>query len=551
MRPPPVVPGYSAKGDSYDRSSRRRPEKKQAPATSDEVPPHLVVFPPAPPYLPSPPSSASSCDEWVYDRNDLYQPEIELTEREAELFGSPSSDTPGHEFEYRPNRIEARVFDPEVDHPSGFATSLHTLRKERVSLPPALAPPLFHIKEEPITSSAVTPSAPVEASSEDSEFTTSWEDEPDVEEEEAEASILAERFWRADVEASLTTATVDGVVLPRYLPRVGSASAPSPSAFTVASGEAGLLGEEEDSKAEESDSGTLDLGESDGDIRDSSKTLLTVMNADPQPIMRGDLIASWERSLPDSDSLRPVAQEMVLAQRSLLQAATELHERVAEGFDQDVVRKKLKVLQQASVALSGSVVSFSANVSLEVEQLSGRLEASEKENVSLASRLTELEAQFSAMESSRVQHDQEILKKVDTINDLLGQIGTPAPSAAAASGEVSPTHEDRLKKLEETARAWPQIAAKMNDRLGQLEQSSSVVQSSALPPATPSATLEGEMQDGIASGSATASPAAGGEDNLPSEPDSEEDPSGSSQVESLERCSRSPGFTRPNRPDDR
>ncbi|CAK4197316.1 unnamed protein product, partial [Aphanomyces euteiches] len=163
------------------------------------------------------------------------------------------------------------------------------------------------------------------------------------------------RFWRADVEASLTTATVDGVVLPRYLPRVGSASAPSPSAFTVASGEAGLLGEEEDSKAEESDSGTLDLGESDGDIRDSSKTLLTVMNADPQPIMRGDLIASWERSLPDSDSLRPVAQEMVLAQRSLLQAATELHERVAEGFDQDVVRKKLKVLQQASVALSGSV----------------------------------------------------------------------------------------------------------------------------------------------------------------------------------------------------
>ncbi|CAK4502074.1 unnamed protein product, partial [Aphanomyces euteiches] len=113
------------------------------------------------------------------------------------------------------------------------------------------------------------------------------------------------------------------------------------------------------------------------------------------------------------------------------------------------------------------------------------------------------------MESSRVQHDQEILKKVDTINDLLGQIGTPAPSAAAASGEVSPTHEDRLKKLEETARAWPQIAAKMNDRLGQLEQSSSVVQSSALPPATPSATLEGEMQDGIASGSATASPAAG------------------------------------------
>ncbi|KAH9146936.1 hypothetical protein AeRB84_007594, partial [Aphanomyces euteiches] len=249
MRPPPVVPGYSAKGDSYDRSSRRRPEKKQAPATSDEVPTHLVVFPPAPPYLPSPASSASSCDEWVYDRNDLYQPAIELTEREAELFGSPSSDIPGHEFEYRPNRIEARVFDPEVDHPSGFATSLHTLRKERASLPPAPAPPLFHIKEEPVTSSA-----PVEASSEDSEFTTSWEDEPDVEEDEAEASILAERFWRADVEASLTTATVDGVVLPRYLPRVGSASAPSTSAVTVASGEAGLLREEEDSKAEESDS---------------------------------------------------------------------------------------------------------------------------------------------------------------------------------------------------------------------------------------------------------------------------------------------------------
>ncbi|KAH9076066.1 hypothetical protein Ae201684P_012556 [Aphanomyces euteiches] len=362
MRPPPVVPGYSAKGDSYDRSSRRRPEKKQAPATSDEVPTHLVVFPPAPPYLPSPASSASSCDEWVYDRNDLYQPAIELTEREAELFGSPSSDIPGHEFEYRPNRIEARVFDPEVDHPSGFATSLHTLRKERASLPPAPAPPLFHIKEEPVTSSA-----PVEASSEDSEFTTSWEDEPDVEEDEAEASILAERFWRADVEASLTTATVDGVVLPRYLPRVGSASAPSTSAVTVASGEAGLLREEEDSKAEESDSGTLDLGESDGDIRDSSKTLPTVMNADPQPIMRGDLMASWERSLPDSNSLRPAAQEMVLAQRTLLQAATELHERVAEGFDQDVVRKKLRILQQASVALSGSVVSFSANVSLEVE----------------------------------------------------------------------------------------------------------------------------------------------------------------------------------------
>ncbi|CAK4651721.1 unnamed protein product, partial [Aphanomyces euteiches] len=529
MRPPPVVPGYSAKGDSYDRSSRRRPEKKQAPATSDEVPPHLVVFPPAPPYLPSPASSASSCDEWVYDRNDLYQPAIELTEREAELFGSPSSDTPGHEFEYRPNQIEARVFDPEVDNHSGFATSLHTLRKMRVSLPSApeaAAPPLFHIKEEPVASSAVTSSAPVEASSEDSEFTTSWEDEPDVEEDEAEASILAERFWRADVEASLTTATVDGVVMPRYLPRVGSASVPSTAAVTVASGEAGFLREEEDSKAEESDSGNLDLGESDGDIRGSSKTLPTVMNADPQPIMRGDLMASWERSLPDSDSLRPAAQEMVLAQRTLLQAATELHERVAEGFDQDVVRKKLRVLQQASVALSGSVVSFSANVSLEVEQLSGRLEASEKENVSLASRLTELEAQFSAVEASRVQHDQEILEKIDTINDLLGEIGTPAPSAAAAPGEVSPTHEDRLRKLEETARAWPQIAAKMNDRLGQLEQSASVVQSSALPPATPSATLEGEMQDGVASGSATASPAAGGEDNLPSEPESEEDPSG-------------------------
>ncbi|CAK4353336.1 unnamed protein product [Aphanomyces euteiches] len=453
MRPPPVVPGYSAKGDSYDRSSRRRPEKKQAPATSDEVPPHLVVFPPAPPYLPSPASSASSCDEWVYDRNDLYQPAIELTERETELFGSPRSDTPGHEFEYRPNRIEARVFDPEVDHPSGFATSLHTLRKERASLPPAPAPPLFHIKEEPVTSSAVTSSAPVEASSEDSEFTTSWEDEPDVEEDEAEASILAERFWRADVEASLTTATVDGVVLPRYLPRVGSASAPSTSAVTVASGEAGLLREEEDSKAEESDSGTLDLGESDGDIRDSSKTLPTVMNAEPHPIMRGDLMASWERSLPDSDSLRPAAQEMVLAPRTLLQAATELHERVAEGFDQDVVRKKLRVLQQASVALSGGVVSFSANISLEVERLSGRLEASEKENVSLASRLTELEAQFSAVDASRVKHDQGILEKIDTINDLLGQIGTPASSAAAAPGEVSPTHEDRLRKLEETARA--------------------------------------------------------------------------------------------------
>ncbi|KAH9110357.1 hypothetical protein LEN26_013775 [Aphanomyces euteiches] len=533
MRPPPVVPGYSAKGDSYDRSSRRRPEKKQAPATSDEVQPHLVVFPPAPPYLPSPASSASSCDEWVYDRNDLYQPAIELTEREAELFGSPSSDTPGHEFEYRPNRIEARVFDPEVDHPNGFATSLHTLRKERVLLPPAPAPPLFHIKEELVASSAVTSSAPVEASSEDSEFTTSWEDEPDVEEDEAEASILAERFWRADVEASLTTATVDGVVLPRYLPRVGSASAPSSSAVTVASGESGLLREEEDSKAEESDSGTLDLGESDGDIRDSSKTLPTVMNADPQPIMRGDLMASWERSLPDSDSLRPAAQEMVLAQRTLLQAATELHERVAEGFDQDVVRKKLRVFQQASVALSGSVVSFSANVSLEVERLSGRLEASEKENVSLASRLTELEAQFSAVEASRVQHDQEILEKIDTINDLLGQIGTPASSAAAAPGEVSPTHEDRLRKLEETARAWPQIAAKMNDRLGQLEQSSSVIPSSALPPAVPSATLEREVQNEVVSGSATASPAAGGEDNLPSEPESEEDPSGSSQVESL------------------
>ncbi|CAK4902670.1 unnamed protein product [Aphanomyces euteiches] len=121
---------------------------------------------------------------------------------------------------------------------------------------------------------------------------------------------------------------------------------------------------------------------------------------------------------------------MVLAQRTLLQAATELHERVAEGFDQDVVRKKLRVLQQASVALSGSVVSFSANVSLEVEQLSGRLEASEKENVSLASRLTELEAQFSAVDASRVKHDQEILEKIDTINDLLGQIGTPASSAA-------------------------------------------------------------------------------------------------------------------------
>ncbi|KAH9079907.1 hypothetical protein Ae201684P_007616 [Aphanomyces euteiches] len=513
MRPPPVVPGYSAKGDSYDRSSRRRPEKKQAPATSDEVPPHLVVFPPAPPYLPSPASSASSCDEWVYDRNDLYQPAIELTEREAELFGSPSSDTPGHEFEYRPNRIEARVFDPEVDHPSGFATSLHTLRKER-----------------PVTSSAVTSSAPVEAYSEDSEFTTSWEDEPDVEEDKAEASILAERFWRADVEASLTTATVDGVVLPRYLPRVGSASAPSTSAVTVASGEAGLLREEEDSKAEESDSGTLDLGESDGDIRDSSKTLPTVMNADPQPIMRGDLMASWERSLPDSDSLHPAAQEMVLAQRTLLQAATELHERVAEGFDQDVVRKKLRVLQQASVALSGSVVSFSANVSLEVERLSGRLEASEKENASLASRLTELEAQFSAVEASR---DQETLEKIDTINDLLGQIGTPASSAAAVPGEVSPTHEDRLRKLEETARAWPQVAAKMNDRLGQLEQSSSVIPSSALPPAVPSATLEREVQNEVVSGSATASPAGGGEDNLPSEPESEEDPSGSSQVESL------------------
>ncbi|CAK4107680.1 unnamed protein product [Aphanomyces euteiches] len=538
MRPPPVVPGYSAKGDSYDRSSRRRPEKKQAPATSDEVPPHLVVFPPAPPYLPSPASSASSCDEWVYDRNDLYQPAIELTEREAELFGSPSSDTPGHEFEYRPNRIEARVFDPEVDHPSGFATPLHTLRKERVSLPPAPAPPLFHIKEEPVTSSAVissavTSSAPVEASSEDSEFTTSWEDEPDVEEDEAEVSILTERFWRADVEASLTTATVDGVVLPRCLPRVGSASAPSSSAVTVASGESGLLREEEDSKAEESDSGTLDLGESDGDIRDSSKTLPTVMNADPQPIMRGDLMASWERSLPDSDSLRPAAQEMVLAQRTLLQAATELHERVAEGFDQDVVRKKLRVLQQASVALSGSVVSFSANVSLEVERLSGRLEASEKENVSLASRLTELEAQFSAVEASRVQHDQEILEKIDTINDLLGQIGTPASSAAAAPGEVSPTHEDRLRKLEETARARAQIVAKMNDRLGQLEQSSSVIPSSALPPAVPSATLEKEVQNEVVSGSATASPAGGGEDNLPSEPESEEDPSGSSQVESL------------------
>ncbi|KAH9067461.1 hypothetical protein Ae201684P_021618 [Aphanomyces euteiches] len=513
MRLPPVVPGCSAKGDSYDRSSRRRPEKKQAPATSDEVPPHLVVFPPAPPYLPSPASSASSCDEWVYDRNDLYQPAIELTEREAELFGSPSSDTPGHEFEYRPNRIEARVFDPEVDHPSGFATPLHTLRKER-----------------PVTSSAVTSSAPVEASSEDSEFTTSWEDEPDVEEDEAEVSILTERFWRADVEASLTTATVDGVVLPRCLPRVGSASAPSSSAVTVASGESGLLREEEDSKAEESDSGTLDFGESDGDIRDSSKTLPTVVNADPQPIMRGDLMASWERSLPDSDSLRPAAQEMVLAQRTLLQAATELHERVAEGFDQDVVRKKLRVLQQASVALSGSVVSFSANVSLEVERLSGRLEASEKENVSLASRLTELEAQFSAVEASR---DQEILEKIDTINDLLGQIGTPASSAAAAPGEVSPTHEDRLRKLEETARAWAQIAAKMNDRLGQLEQSSSVIPSSALPPAVPSATLEREVQNEVASGSATASPAAGGEDNLPSEPESEEDPSGSSQVEPL------------------
>ncbi|KAH9084270.1 hypothetical protein LEN26_020969 [Aphanomyces euteiches] len=511
MRPPPVVPGYSAKGDSYDRSSRRRPEKKQAPATSDEVPPHLVVFPPAPPYLPSPASSASSCDEWVYDRNDLYQPAIELTECEAELFGSPSSDTPGHEFEYRPNRIEARVFDPE-----------------RVSLPPAPATPLFHIKEEPVTSSAVTSSAPVEASSEDSEFTTSWEDEPDVEEDEAEASILAERFWRADVEASLTTATVDGVVLPRYLPRVGSASAPSASAVTVASGEAGLLREEEDSKAEESDSGTLDLGESDGDIHDSSKTLPTVMNADPQPIMRGDLMASWERSLPDSDSLRPAAQEMVLAQRTLLQAATELHERVAEGFHQDVVRKKLRVLQQASVALSGRVVSFSANVSLEVEQLSGRLEASEKENVSLASRLTELEAQFSAVEASRPRDTRE-----DRLNDLLGQIGTPAPSAAAALGEVSPTHEDRLRKLEETARAWPQVAAKMNDRLGQLEHSSSVVPSSAPPPAVPSGTLEREVQNEVASGSATASPAGGGEDNLPSEPESEEDPSGSSQVESL------------------
>ncbi|CAK4980618.1 unnamed protein product, partial [Aphanomyces euteiches] len=169
---------------------------------------------------------------------------------------------------------------------------------------------------------------------------------------------------------------------------------------------------------------------------------------------------------------------MVLAQRTLLQAATELHERVAEGFDQDVVRKKLRVLQQASVALSGSVVSFSANVSLEVERLSGRLEASEKENASLASRLTELEAQFSAVEASRVQHDQETLEKIDTINDLLGQIGTPASSAAAVPGEVSPTHEDRLRKLEETARAWPQVAAKMNDRLGQLEQSSSVIPSS-------------------------------------------------------------------------
>ncbi|CAK4650764.1 unnamed protein product, partial [Aphanomyces euteiches] len=57
--------------------------------------------------------------------------------------------------------------------------------------------------------------------------------------------------------------------------------------------------------------------------------------------------------------------------------------------------------------------------------------------------------------------------------------------------------------------------------------------SSALPPAVPSATLEGGLQNEVVSGSATASPAAGGEDNLPSEPESEEDPSGSSQVESL------------------
>ncbi|CAK4676617.1 unnamed protein product, partial [Aphanomyces euteiches] len=61
---------------------------------------------------------------------------------------------------------------------------------------------------------------------------------------------MAERFWRADVEASLTTATVDGVVMPRYLPRLGSASAPSTSAVTVGPGETGLLREEEDSKAE-------------------------------------------------------------------------------------------------------------------------------------------------------------------------------------------------------------------------------------------------------------------------------------------------------------
>ncbi|CAK4495972.1 unnamed protein product, partial [Aphanomyces euteiches] len=73
----------------------------------------------------------------------------------------------------------------------------------------------------------------------------------------------------------------------------------------------------------------------------------------------------------------------------------------------------------------------------------------------------------------------------------------------------------------------------MNDRLGQLEQSSSVIPSSALPPAVPSATLEKEVQNEVVSGSATASPAGGGEDNLPSEPESEEDPSGSSQVESL------------------
>ena len=330
MRPPPVVPGYSARGDSYDPVLRYRQSKKKVSA----VP--VVARYPSPA---APPSPASSLDEWVYDRDNLLKHAQRLRDLQEELFGSSDSSTNlSGNMSVRRSAEPAHLspLDPEAMHPRWYATPLHTLRQSRVPSSAVLGlttPPVLHIKEES-TSSSPSIKMPCENTRFlDTDFTVSCEDEPAIEEADIVEGILAEHLWRAEVENSLKASTVDRQVMPCYLPRTEStaARASSQSDATVASRadtEIPKWMDDEDGQSEGSDTGTLVLDDRDNDTNSPVKTLPIVLDVNSPPSVWHDLIVSWDEALPDLGTLPPPVREMLTAQRALWRTAADLRQHI-------------------------------------------------------------------------------------------------------------------------------------------------------------------------------------------------------------------------------